>query len=122
MGYGLYGFNYKLMRAHRAAFIIFNGAIPQDKWVLHSCDNRICVNPDHLRLGTRSENVADMISRKRQAVGENHGNSRFTRDEVLQYRKEYDGKRGSITRLANKYQMDPDVMRKILRRLRWTHL
>lgn len=53
------------MRAHRYAWLIFNGEIPCGMWVLHKCDNRRCVNPDHLFLGTAGDNARDMVAKGR---------------------------------------------------------
>jgi hypothetical protein len=51
--------------AHRISWRLARGAIPEGLHVLHKCDNRACVNPDHLYLGTNTENIGDMIRRKR---------------------------------------------------------
>lgn len=50
---------------HRAAWMLTNGPIPDGMWVLHTCDNRLCVNPDHLYLGDRSQNMKDAHERGR---------------------------------------------------------
>lgn len=63
------------MLAHRVSWIIHRGEIPKGKGahgtvVMHICDNPSCVNPDHLRLGTQSDNVKDMIAKGRKVAGE----------------------------------------------------
>lgn len=53
------------MLAHRVAFIIANGSLPDDAVVMHSCDNGFCVNPSHLSAGTQLDNVRDMHAKGR---------------------------------------------------------
>lgn len=65
-GYGLLGHTALSERfVHRLSWVIANGAIPGGSWVLHRCDNRPCVNPDHLYLGTASDNARDREARGR---------------------------------------------------------
>lgn len=63
--YVSFNFKNKIMGAHRASYLLFIGKIPKGKLVLHLCDNKKCVNPDHLTIGTAQDNTNDMISKGR---------------------------------------------------------
>ena len=67
-GYGKFSYNQKTIPAHRAAYLLFKGEIPSGKFVLHSCDNRKCVNPEHLFIGTQIDNISDMDSKQRRGT------------------------------------------------------
>ena len=64
-GYGVFGLDGKNIGAHRMAYILSNGSIDDKLIVLHSCDNRLCCNPSHLRQGTSCDNVRDALERNR---------------------------------------------------------
>ena len=64
-GYGTAYFRGKSWLAHRVAYTIFCEEIPPGKVVMHKCDTPLCVNPDHLRIGTHAENLADMFEKGR---------------------------------------------------------
>lgn len=72
-GYGRIRHDGKRVYTHRAMYEIQNGLIPKGMCACHKCDNPLCVNPDHIFLGTRAENNADKVSKSRQAKGMIHG-------------------------------------------------
>ena len=66
-GYGAFALERgKTIGAHVASYILFVGLVPPDRWVLHTCDNKWCVNPEHLWLGTPLDNVIDMTIKERR--------------------------------------------------------
>ena len=72
-GYGSVAILKKYKHAHLHVWEILHNELTQNIHVLHKCDNRKCINPEHLFLGTHQDNVKDMVSKGRQAVGGNHG-------------------------------------------------
>lgn len=68
--------------AHRLAYTLIKGPIPQGMQVMHSCDNPKCINPEHLSVGTNQDNVNDMIAKGRQCRGEAHKSTKLTDEQV----------------------------------------
>lgn len=66
-GYGFLSVNSYPMLAHRASYSVHKGAIPDGMMVLHRCDVRLCINPDHLFLGTAMDNTKDMVQKGRDS-------------------------------------------------------
>lgn len=64
-GYGISTYRGLRTTAHRVSFMMFRGPIPDDTLVCHSCDNRLCVHPGHLFLGSRRDNTQDMLQKGR---------------------------------------------------------
>lgn len=109
-------------RAHRLSWIIHYGYISKELQVLHTCDNRKCVNPHHLYLGTNADNVRDRVMRGREGdrSGEKNGRSKLTQKEVDYIRKNYTGKYGNRTKLANKFDVSCNTIWLIVTHKGWT--
>lgn len=73
--------------AHRVSWIIANGPIRRGLLALHKCDNRACVKPSHLFIGTMQDNMDDRNRKGRQARGERHSRARLTEQQVLKIRQ-----------------------------------
>lgn len=110
--------------AHRASWVFFRGAVPAGMKVLHRCDVRNCVNPDHLFLGTQAENVADMIAKGRQKFpapqrGDRNPSSRLTANQVATIREEYARCKTPMSELASRYGVATMTICRAINRKTW---
>jgi hypothetical protein len=120
-GYGVFHWRSKSIRAHRFIWISKFGDIPNNMHVLHKCDNRLCVNPDHLFLGTHQDNMIDRNEKGRTAVqrGEKCGTSKLTEKEVKEIKDHYTKKEMSQYQLAKKYNVHQSVISRAINGKTW---
>ena len=113
-GYGRIQVDGKSELAHRIAYIIYHENIPDGKFVLHRCDNRLCVNDDHLFIGTHQDNMDDMVSKGRQQKGEDRYNIKLADSQINHIRIEYS--KGNICEkeLAEKYNVSVGLISMIV--------
>jgi len=106
----------KKILLHRFIYQIHNGPISDDLVVRHTCDNRQCINPNHLKKGTTSDNVMDRVKRNRSAAGKRHGRSKLRPCDIKRIRAL---KTISNTELAKRYGVDRRVIYQIKKGLTW---
>jgi hypothetical protein len=125
-GYGLaYNFNRRHQNAHRVMWQLENGEIPHGLCVLHSCDNRLCVNPNHLFLGTHLDNARDRDQKGRanwksppRFEGEKHPCAKLTDDQAKQIRVAV----GKQRDMAKQFGVCQRTICKIKTNKGWNHL
>ncbi len=124
-GYGIFCINYhgkkRHLSANRLAYALHSKTDPAELFVCHTCDNRACVNPAHLFLGTHQDNIADMKSKGRQCRGEGKPSAKLTEEDVRAIREEYSkGVWPSI--LAKRHGVSSRHVKRIAKRKKWKHV
>ncbi len=121
-GYGqVYLRRGKPLLAHRVSWEITNGQIPKGLYVLHKCDNKKCVRPDHLFIGTQKDNIRDMFKKgranTRQARGDNNPNIKISDAQVKEIKEKYIGgtrqNPGNALLLAKEYGITRNLVYQI---------
>lgn len=114
---------FKTPLTHRISYLLHKGEFNYKLHVLHTCDNPICVNPDHLFLGTHQDNMDDRKRKNRTnriaPKGEDQGYSKLTNEQVIEIR--------SITgisqkEIAKKYSVNQATISYIVQRKTWKHI
>lgn len=115
-GYGCFNFKGRLESAHRVAYTLVKGDIPDGMVIMHSCDMRRCVNPAHLSLGTWQENTQDAIRKRRHHFAP--GSGKLTIEDAREIRKLY-GESGQYAWIARLYGLDKKTVRQIIHNEIW---
>lgn len=151
-GYGSIAINRRPKLAHRMSYAVAHGRTPAGVMILHKCDNKLCVNPEHLAVGDAWDNMADRDRKGRQASGdrngsrtkpenlrrgenhpkrlrpeetprgEEHGRARVTEAQVIEMRRRFDAGEVRIFELVRETQLEKSTVRSIVRRKNWKHL
>lgn len=118
-GYGIMMANGKHQVVHRIRYELVYGKIPDNMYVLHTCDNRKCTNPDHLWLGTYQDNAIDMYKKKRNydMSGEGNGRAKLTQDIVDEIRNTYT--KGKSKEFSIKYNISESTIHSIMKNETW---
>lgn len=137
-GYGAIRWEGRNRRAHRVAWELVNGPIPDGLLACHTCDVPACCNPAHLFLGTHADNMADMIRKGRggnrgkfarrginqppHVFGERHPRALLTEPQVLEIRRLWAEEGYSLRRLAKMFQIHFMTVKFIVSRKTWKHI
>lgn len=136
-GYGVAWVKGQIVSAHRLSYMVHKGDIAEGKFILHRCDNRGCINPNHLIAGDAKANSLDMVAKGREAKGEANGantcpenvlrgegigNSKLTEENIVEIRARYAA--GGVTQemLGVKFGVSQVLVGLIVRRRIWKHV
>lgn len=126
-GYGQLRVSGRMVYAHRLAYELGVGPIPQGLHVLHQCDNPRCINPEHLSVGTRSQNMKECSERGRAKIpkpvklGENNGSSKLREVDVRSIRRLL-GKGDTQQSIAERFGVSQQTIAGIKAGKRWGHV
>lgn len=117
-GYGHLPFRQRYMGAHRASYLAFKGDIANGLDVCHQCDVKLCINPDHLFLGTRRDNMQDWTRKTGGKRGAGHHRAKLNEYDIIAIRADTRHR----VEIAAAFGISPNHVNTIKRGGRWSHL
>lgn len=129
-GYGSVSIQGKKHNAHRVAWELAHGPVPPGMHVCHKCDTPLCVNPDHLFLGSRSDNMQDcvrkgrffVVPREYKCKGEKNGASKLSTFQVLKIRALQQRTMEAYREAGKEYGVSVACIRGIVQGRTWKHV
>lgn len=117
--YGVFYFERKDWSAHRFSFLLSNGYLPE--MVLHTCDNKKFVNPEHLYAGDRWQNAKDASERNRLPIGPANCQTKLTEAQVIEIRRRV-ASGESMLSVSRDFPVSYPAIRQIIRGVAWKHV
>ena len=121
-GYGVIRWRGQNYKTHRVAWILANGPIPQGLECMHRCENPPCCNPEHLELGTRQDNVDDMIAKGRSVVGERRDWAVLDNRKASEIKKLLRGGKHTLAEIGRMFDVSGGAIRGIKIGRNWRHV
>lgn len=119
-GYGKISFKNKTCEVHRVLYRCVHGEIKRGLVVRHLCNNRACVNIDHLALGTQKDNAQDAVKAGMYNIGEKHHAAKLTEEQIIYIRK--NEMHIGTSALGRKYGVSYQTIEQVKKRHTWTHI
>ena len=121
-GYGRFRNNKKIVSAHRMAYILALGLIPEGLCACHHCDNRKCCNPTHLFTGTNIDNIKDRVRKSRSARGERNSQAKIGEAQVIEIRHLCKNTKMTQRKIAKIFGISFQEVNNICLGKKWKHL
>lgn len=121
-GYGVGSYDKRIVSAHRISWMLHRGEIPDGLCVLHKCDVRNCVNPDHLFLGTCKDNTRDSMSKNRNVKGERQHASKLRTQHIREIFRLRHVDKWKLKQIADRFAVTEQAIWCVIHGKSWAHV